>query len=117
MNDCVPALAGFLSPWLDDLVGYWLYLDSYLWTLVGFAGAAVFGSRFVFQWLHSEKEKALIVPWYFWHLSFWGSMLNLLYAMHLDKAPLIFGTILLPVLYGRNLVLLNRGGRGHLRPR
>lgn len=115
MIDCSPAAAGFLGPWLDPLVGHWLYVDSLIWTAVGFAGAAVFGSRFVFQWLHSEKEKSLMVPWYFWHLSFWGSSLNLFYALHLDKAPLIVAAAFLPVLYGRNLVLLYRGGRAHLR--
>ena len=34
--------------------------------------------------------------------------MNLLYAMHLDKAPLVAGTFFLPILYGRNLVLLSR---------
>ncbi|MDJ0654393.1 MAG: lipid-A-disaccharide synthase N-terminal domain-containing protein [Xanthomonadales bacterium] len=115
MNECIEAGSGFLRPLLDSLVGSWLYADSYLWTAVGFAGAAVFGSRFLFQWLHSEKEKALVVPWYFWHLSFWGSTLNFIYAMHLDKAPLIVGSMFLPVLYGRNLFLLYKGGRQHLR--
>lgn len=86
-----------------------------MWTAVGFLGAAIFGSRFVLQWLQSEKERKLVVPWYFWHLSFWGSVLNLLYFMHLDKAPLIFGNCFLPFLYGRNIFFLRkqgtRGGR------
>lgn len=86
-----------------------------MWTAVGFLGASIFGSRFVLQWLQSEKEKKLVVPWYFWHLSFWGSVLNLLYFMHLDKAPLIFGNCFLPFLYGRNIFFLRkqgtRGGR------
>ncbi len=115
MLDCTLASRGFLGPWLHPLVGHWLYLDSLLWTAVGFAGAAVFGSRFVFQWLRSERERSLVVPWYFWHLSFWGSVLNLLYALHLDKAPLVFATVFLPILYGRNLILLHRGGRADLR--
>jgi hypothetical protein len=51
-----------------------------------------------------------VVPWYFWHLSFWGSVLNLLYFMHLDKAPLILGNCFLPFLYGRNILFLRREG-------
>jgi len=113
MNECAIS-GGFLQPLLENLVGHWLYVDSYLWTVVGFAGAGIFGSRFVLQWLHSEKQRQLVVPWYFWHLSFWGSTLNFIYAMHLDKAPLIAGSCFLPLLYGRNLVLLYRGGRKHL---
>ena len=50
----------------------------------------------------------VVVPAHFWHLSFWGSVLNLLYALHIDNAPIIFGVIALPIIYGRNLVLLRR---------
>lgn len=111
------AASSFLQPWLEPLLGRWLYVDSGLWTVIGFLGAAVFGSRFVLQWLQSEREKKLVVPWYFWHLSFWGSVLNLLYFMHLDKAPLILGNCFLPFLYGRNILFLRAGGekgRGRL---
>lgn len=102
--------AGFLQPFLEPLFGYWLYEDSSLWTITGFLGAAIFGSRFVLQWLRSEKEKKLVIPWYFWHLSFWGSVLNLLYFLHIDKAPLVLGNCFLPFLYGRNLIFLRREG-------
>ena len=114
MNDCLVQTGGFLSDFMPAWIALWLYADSWLWTLEGFAGATIFGSRFVLQWLQSERSKTLMVPWYFWHLSFWGSLLNLIYALHLDKAPLIYGSFFLPFLYGRNLVLLHRGGRGHL---
>ena len=113
----MPATSSFLQPWLEPLLGRWLYVDSGLWTVIGFLGAAIFGSRFVLQWLQSEKEKKLVVPWYFWHLSFWGSVLNLLYFLHLDKAPLILGNCFLPFLYGRNILFLRASGekgRGRL---
>ncbi len=42
----------------------------------------------------------------FWHLSFWGSLMNLIYAFHTDKAPFILGLCFLPFIYGRNLYLL-----------
>jgi lipid-A-disaccharide synthase-like uncharacterized protein len=106
----MPATSTFLQPWIEPVLGRWLYADSVLWTAVGFLGAAIFGSRFVLQWLQSEKEKKLVVPWYFWHLSFWGSLLNLLYFLHLDKAPLILGNCFLPFLYGRNILFLRAGG-------
>jgi lipid-A-disaccharide synthase-like uncharacterized protein len=105
---------GFLKPFLEKFAG-WLYVESSTWTVIGFGGAIIFGSRFLLQWLHSEKEKRLVVPWYFWHLSFWGSCLNFLYFLHLDKAPLILGNCFLPVLYGRNLVLLYRSTNRTLR--
>jgi lipid-A-disaccharide synthase-like uncharacterized protein len=86
----------------------WLYASTWWWTAVGFAGNILFGSRFIFQWLESEKRGSVVVPTYFWHLSFWGSVLNLFYAFHLDSAPLIVGVAALPIIYGRNLVLLRR---------
>jgi lipid-A-disaccharide synthase-like uncharacterized protein len=98
----------FLEPSLQIAMP-WLYASTWWWSAVGFAGNILFGSRFVLQWLASEKKKSLVVPPYFWHLSFWGSVLNLLYALHLDSAPLLLGVGALPFIYGRNLVLLKRG--------
>lgn len=114
----------FLQPYLGTWLPF-LYSSSYLWTFFGFTGNLLFSSRFFFQWLASEKKKKLIVPAHFWHLSFWGSVINLIYALHIDNAPILFGVIALPFIYGRNLVLLQRSrGRSdvtvekptHLRP-
>ena len=101
------ATGQFLQPILQGWVP-WLYNHSYWWTVLGFCGNALFSSRFLLQWLASEKKKSLVVPSYFWHLSFWGSVLNVIYAFHIDNAPIIFGVIALPFIYGRNLVLLGR---------
>ncbi len=102
---------GFLAPYLNSYIP-WLYIESYWWTVLGFAGTSIFGSRFVIQWLVSEKKKQLVVPAVFWHLSFWGSVLNLIYFLHIDKAPPIFGAIFLPVLYARNLMLMGKRKNG-----
>lgn len=97
----------FLQPYLGTLLPY-LYSSNYWWTFFGFAGNLLFSSRFVLQWLASERRQKLIVPAYFWHLSFWGSVINLIYALHIDNAPILFGVIALPFIYGRNLVLLRK---------
>lgn len=98
----------FLEGWLRPALP-WLYRESIYWTAIGLAGNLLFSSRFLYQWLHSEKRKALVVPPAFWHLSFWGSVVSLVYALHIDKLPVILSTVFLPALYGRNLVLLRRG--------
>jgi lipid-A-disaccharide synthase-like uncharacterized protein len=59
----------------------------------------------------------LVVPGYFWYLSFWGSVLNVIYAFHIDNAPIIFGVIALPFIYGRNIVLLRRKKPSEVTPR
>lgn len=97
---------------LQPLIGHhvpWLYASSYWWTLFGLAGNALFSARFVLQWLASEKRQKIVVPPLFWHFSFWGSLIALIYAFHVDKLPVILGYIALPLIYGRNLVLLRRG--------
>jgi lipid-A-disaccharide synthase-like uncharacterized protein len=97
----------FLEPWLGHILP-WVYMSSSWWTAIGFLGNFLFGSRFFFQWIASEKKRCVVVPAHFWHLSFYGSLLNLFYALHLDSAPLIFGVAALPIIYGRNLILLKR---------
>jgi lipid-A-disaccharide synthase-like uncharacterized protein len=86
----------------------WLFRDSVAWTCFGFLGTFLFGSRFVVQWLHSEKHQRIVVPPIFWHLSFWGSLISLVYAVHIDKMPVVFGVIFLPFIYARNLMLLRK---------
>jgi len=100
----------FLEPFIGPLLP-WFYVDSYLWTVFGLLGNAIFGARFLVQWIASEKKGRVVVPPVFWHLSFWGSLVSLIYGFHVDKLPVILGYIVLPVIYGRNLVLLGRGGK------
>ncbi|WP_430760075.1 lipid-A-disaccharide synthase N-terminal domain-containing protein [Solilutibacter silvestris] len=88
--------------------GFIIYKESPVWTAVGLIGNAIFGSRFLIQWLHSEKHKKIIVPPIFWQMSFWGSLLALFYAFHIDKLPVILGAVALPFIYSRNIVLQRR---------
>lgn len=100
--------SGFLEPALGAAAP-WLYRDSRWWTVFGLFGNLLFSSRFIVQWLYSERRRRLVVPPVFWHLSFWGSVVSLLYAFHVDKLPVILGYVFLPLLYARNLMLLARG--------
>jgi len=98
---------GFLAPFLNPYVP-WLYLESAWWTVFGFLANATFSGRFVLQWISSEKAKKVVVPAIFWHLSFWGSVMNFIYAVHLDKVAFILGFCFLPFIYGRNLYMIYR---------
>jgi lipid-A-disaccharide synthase-like uncharacterized protein len=106
MNDANGLLAPLIGGHLP-----WLYKDSLIWTVIGLAGAALFSSRFVIQWLYSERLKRLVVPPVFWQLSFWGSALQLMYGLHIDKLPIILSYAFLPFLYARNLWLLKKTPR------
>ena len=98
----------FLEPFLRGILGDWFYSHSYWWTAFGLLGNALFSSRFLIQWLISEKHKRIVVPDVFWHLSFWGSIVSLIYSFHIDKLPVILGYIALPIIYGRTLWILKR---------
>ena len=100
---------GFLEPFLKSYVAF-LYVDSPYWTAFGVFGNLMFSSRFLIQWYYSEKEKRVVVPAVFWQISFWGSLIALVYAFHIDKAPVILGSIFLPFLYARNLFILKKSG-------
>lgn len=97
----------FLQPFVGQWLA-WFYADSTWWTVIGLFGNAIFSARFLVQWITSERKQALVVPPIFWHLSFWGSLVTLVYAFHVDKLPIILGYVGLPFIYGRNLVLLRR---------
>ena len=99
---------GFLEPIIGGSVP-WLYVESGVWTAIGLLGNGLFGSRFLIQWLHSERSKQLVVPPIFWYISFWGSILQLIYGLHIDKLPIILGYVFLPLIYARNLRFLRRG--------
>jgi len=87
----------------------WFYADSLWWTAFGLVGNVAFSARFLVQWFISEKHKRVIVPPIFWYISFWGSLVNLIYGFHIDKLPIILGFLFLPIVYGRNLILLRHG--------
>ncbi len=76
--------------------------------LFGFLGQAAFTSRFIIQWLASEKAKHSVVPLAFWWLSLIGGAILFTYAL-IRKDPVIslgqgFGLL----IYIRNLVLSYR---------
>lgn len=83
--------------------------DSWFWTAFGFLGNALFSSRFIVQWYVSEKNKQSMIPVQFWYLSIAGSVVMLVYAIHLWKMPLILGFLFPVVIYTRNLMLIAQG--------
>ena len=74
-----------------------------LWLLVGFAGQAMFSTRFLVQWLASEKAKRSIVPNAFWFFSLLGGLLLFIYAVHRKDPVFILGQGAGLFIYSRNL--------------
>lgn len=85
--------------------------DSKLWLGIGFIGNALFFSRFMVQWVASERAGRSYIPTMFWWLSIAGSIVLLLYAVH--KRDPVFIIAYLPncIVYVRNLMLIRKQQR------
>jgi lipid-A-disaccharide synthase-like uncharacterized protein len=74
--------------------------------VLGFTGQAVFGMRFIVQWLYSEKKKRSVIPMAFWYLSLTGSILLMIYAMLRHDPVFILGQSTGFLVYLRNIRLI-----------
>ncbi len=75
---------------------------------VGLGGQLIFGSRFFVQWLASERAQRSVIPLAFWHLSFLGGLLTLIYAIHIQEPVFIVSQLGGLVIYARNLTFIYR---------
>lgn len=78
------------------------------WLVCAATGQAIWSSRFVLQWWHSERAGESHFPPVFWWLSLAGNALLLAYAVHLRDAILIAGFVPGPLVQVRNLMLQRR---------
>src|SRR5271163_5341222 len=85
----------------------WFTVD-HVWALIGFAGQALFASRFIVQWLESEREGRSVIPVAFWYCSLAGGIVTLAYTIHLQSVPLSIGQASGLIVYSRNLYLIFR---------
>lgn len=78
------------------------------WYVVGFLGQVLFGSRFLVQWIASERLGRVVVPGAFWYLSLVGGVALLIYAVHRRDPVFAIGQAAGLLIYGRNLALMRR---------
>jgi lipid-A-disaccharide synthase-like uncharacterized protein len=82
-----------------------------LWTIVGFAGQALFSARFIAQWLVSEWRRRSVIPIAFWYFSLGGGATLLAYAIYREDPVFIVGQAAGLLIYSRNLYLIFRERR------
>lgn len=78
------------------------------WLVVGLSGQACFTSRFLVQWLVSERQKKSIIPQAFWYFSILGGMTLLSYAVYRKDPVFILGQATGLCIYFRNLYFIHR---------
>lgn len=79
-----------------------------LWVAFGLAGQILFGSRFIVQWVASEKRKASYIPVIFWYLSLGGGLITAIYAIHIRDTVFTIAQCAGLIVYVRNLMLIYR---------
>ena len=83
--------------------------DFNLWVVFGLAGQLLFGSRFIVQWIASERKKVSYIPIVFWYLSLSGGIITLIYAIHIRDTVFTLAQGAGLIVYLRNLMLIYRG--------
>lgn len=101
----------------EDLGGYVydVFVTRFdLWLVFGLAAQLVFGSRFVLQWIASERAGRSVMPMSFWFLSIAGGLMTLVYGFVRREPVIIFGQGLSTLIYLRNVVLILRERQGRM---
>ena len=74
--------------------------------IIGFSGQGLFASRFIVQWVYSERKGVSTIPIIFWYLSILGGIGLLTYAIYRKDPVIISGQLFGIFIYLRNLILI-----------
>lgn len=79
------------------------------WKIVGWSGNLIFGSRFLLQWIATERAGRSVIPPSFWIVSSFGSLCLLAYFGLYQKDSVGVLSVAFPLpIYLRNLYLQMR---------
>lgn len=81
------------------------------WDVLGYTGHALFFSRFLVQWLASERAKRSVAPPSFWWLSLAGTLLFVIHTWGAGQGLLLTVFVVNFVIYARNIALSARAAR------
>ena len=87
--------------YLNSLNNYELFFLT-----IGFVGQGLFASRFIIQWIYSERIGKSSIPVIFWYLSIFGGLGLLTYAISRKDPVIILGQMFGIFIYLRNLILI-----------
>lgn len=96
----------------------WLRITSWaslVWVGIGFLGQAAFSSRFLIQWIVSEKSRKTVVPEAFWWMSLIGGIALFAYFVWRQDPVAILGQSSGLVIYSRNIRLIYKQRRREAR--
>ena len=83
-----------------------LELAVHPWKIIGWTGNLIFGTRFLIQWIATERAGRSIIPRSFWVVSSLGSLCLLSYFVFYQKDSVGILSVAFPLpIYLRNLYL------------
>ena len=82
-------------------------LAELYWVLFGLAGQMLFATRFIVQWIASEREGRSIIPLAFWYFSIFGGIVLFAYAVYRRDPVFVLGQSMGLIVYLRNLFLIH----------
>lgn len=85
--------------------------ETSIWIAIGLLGQLLFTSRFLIQWIASERRRESVIPLAFWWFSLLGGVTLLSYAIWRRDPVFVVGQAAGIVVYTRNLVLIARRRR------
>lgn len=85
-----------------------LSTNEMIWVGIGFIGQSLFFSRWLIQWVVSERKAESRIPVSFWYMSLIGSVIVLAYAIHKRDPVFIVGQGVGTLVYVRNIMLLHQ---------
>ena len=90
------------------MINYFNSLSNFeiIFLIIGFTGQALFASRFIVQWVYSERKGESSIPLIFWYLSILGGIGLLIYAIFRKDPVIITGQSFGIFIYLRNLILI-----------
>ena len=96
-----------LDPIQERIAFYISHPAETCWLAFGILGQLIFASRFLVQWLVSERMGRSTMPVSFWYLSLAGSLMTITYGIYRLEPVLVIGQFGF-IIYARNLMLIFR---------
>ena len=83
------------------------FVDKFdFWLVFGLAAQLVFATRFIVQWISSERAGRSVIPIAFWFFSMGGGLMTLVYGIAKREPVIIIGQSMATIIYIRNIMLI-----------
>ena len=85
--------------------------QTWIWLAVGVTGQGLFASRFIIQWIATERQRKSVVPTLFWYISIVAAVLQCLAYFQRGNGELVYavGLVATMLVYARNIWMIHRG--------